>query len=48
MDMRIVVTGDRMWACDELALTVVKRLIARYGREILIVHGGSPGVNRIE
>jgi hypothetical protein len=43
--MRIVVTGDRMWACDKLALAVLKRLIARYGREIFIVHGGSPGVD---
>jgi hypothetical protein len=43
--MRIVVTGDRMWACDELALAVVKRTIAKFGREIVIVHGGSPGVD---
>jgi hypothetical protein len=43
--MRIVVTGDRAWSCDELAVTVVQRLIARYGRDIVIVHGGSPGVD---
>jgi hypothetical protein len=43
--MRIEVTGDRAWACDELALATVKRLIARYGREITVVHGGCRGVD---
>jgi len=43
--MRIVVTGERAWACDELAMIVLQRLIARYGRDIVIVHGGCPGVD---
>jgi hypothetical protein len=43
--MRIVVTGERAWSCDELALVLLQRLIARYGRNIVIIHGGSPGVD---
>jgi len=43
--MRIVVTGDRFWRCNQLAATILRRLVARYGREILIVHGGDPGVD---
>ena len=43
--MRIVITGDRTWACDELAMAVVQRLIARHGRDIVVVHGGSIGVD---
>lgn len=43
--MRILVTGDRAWACDDLAMVVLNRLIARYGRDIVIVHGGCPGVD---
>jgi hypothetical protein len=42
--MRIVVTGERAWACDELAMVVLQRLIARYGRKIVIIHGGEAGV----
>jgi hypothetical protein len=43
--MRIVVTGERAWVCDELAMVVLERLIARYGREIVIIHGGAAGVD---
>jgi hypothetical protein len=45
LDMRIVVAGERAWACDELATVVLQRLIARYGRKIVIVHGGEAGVD---
>jgi YspA, cpYpsA-related SLOG family len=45
LDMRIVVTGERAWACDELAMVVLQRLIARYGPDIVIVHGGAVGVD---
>jgi hypothetical protein len=45
MDMRIVVTGERAWVCEELAMVVLRRLIARYDREIVIVHGGAAGVD---
>ena len=40
--MRIIVTGDRFWNCQDLAARIVVRLIKRYG-EILIVHGGACG-----
>jgi hypothetical protein len=44
--MRIVVGGgERAWACDELAMVVLQRLIARYGRKIVIIHGGAAGVD---
>ena len=43
--MRIVMAGERAWACDELAIVVLQRLIARYGREMVIVHGGAVGVD---
>jgi hypothetical protein len=43
--MRIVETGDRAWPCDDLAMVVVQRLIARYGCDIVVVHGGCPGVD---
>ena len=43
--MRILATGDRAWVCDDLAMVVLNRLIARYGRDIVIVHGGCPGVD---
>jgi hypothetical protein len=29
--MRILVTGDRFWACHQLAADVLQRLVARYG-----------------
>ena len=45
LDMRIVVTGDRTWACDDLAVAVVQRLIAQYGQDIVVVHAGSVGVD---
>jgi hypothetical protein len=43
--MRIVVTGDRFWFCKQLAVTILRRLVGRYGQEIVIVHGGDPGVD---
>jgi hypothetical protein len=46
MDMRIVVTGDRCLECRELAVTVLRRLLARYGPDIVIVHGGESGVDQ--
>jgi YspA, cpYpsA-related SLOG family len=44
--MRILITGDRHWRCDDLAKQIVNRLIARYGPGLVIVHGGAPGVDR--
>jgi hypothetical protein len=43
--MRIVIAGDRAWACDDLAMVIVQRPIARYGRDIVVVHAGSVGVD---
>jgi len=43
--MRIIVTGDRSWNAAELAEAVVKRLILRYGGDIVIVHGAAPGID---
>jgi hypothetical protein len=43
--MRIVLTRDRTWSCDDLAIIVVQRLITRFGRDVVIIHGGSPGVD---
>lgn len=44
--MRILITGDRNWYSLELAKRVLGRLVARYGREITIVHGAAPGVDQ--
>jgi hypothetical protein len=44
--MRILVTGDRRWSCYELAKGVVRRLIARFGPGVTIVHSGAPGVDQ--
>jgi hypothetical protein len=43
--MRILVTGDRRWNCDELAARVLRRMVERYGPDLVIVHGGAPGVD---
>jgi hypothetical protein len=44
--MRVVITGSRGWDCPELAERVVGRLVARYGRdELVIVHGAASGVD---
>jgi YspA, cpYpsA-related SLOG family len=46
VDMRILVTGDRHWSCQDLAEQVLNRLLARYGPGIVIVHGGACGVDQ--
>jgi hypothetical protein len=43
--MRIVVTGDKDWSCPDLAARILRRLVARYGRDIVIIHGNEPGVD---
>ena len=41
-----MITGDRTWHCDALATQVVGRLVARYGRdELVLVHGAATGVD---
>jgi YspA, cpYpsA-related SLOG family len=46
LNMRILVTGDRHWRRDDLAEQIVTRLLARYGPDLTIVHGGAPGVDQ--
>jgi YspA, cpYpsA-related SLOG family len=44
--MRILIVGDRHWNCADLAEQIVSRLLARYGPNLTIVHGGEPGVDQ--
>jgi hypothetical protein len=44
--MRIVVGGDWFWRCNVLATAIVRRLVARYGAEIVIALGGGNGVDQ--
>ena len=43
--MRIVVVGDKEWSCPDLASRLLRRLVARYGRDLVIIHGNEPGVD---
>jgi hypothetical protein len=44
--MRVIITGDRGWDCDELALRVLRRLVARYrSKNLTIIHGAASGVD---
>ncbi|HEY2159333.1 MAG TPA: SLOG family protein [Isosphaeraceae bacterium] len=43
--MRVIVTGDRAWECRELAEDVVRRLLAKYGQGLVVVHGAVGGVD---
>jgi YspA, cpYpsA-related SLOG family len=43
--MRILVTGDRFWACHKLAVGIIRRHVQPYGPDIVIVHGGATGVD---
>jgi hypothetical protein len=36
---RVGITGDRSWNCPALARRIVRRLKARYGEDVIIVHG---------
>jgi YspA, cpYpsA-related SLOG family len=45
LHMRIVVTGNKDWSCPDLAARILRRLAARYGRDIVITHGDEPGVD---
>jgi len=42
--MRILVIGHRFWWCHELAATIVRRPVARYGLDVVIAHGDDTGV----
>jgi hypothetical protein len=43
--MRVMITGDRNWYASELAAEVVKRLLIRYGPDLVVVHGGATGID---
>src|SRR5262249_33867496 len=45
VSMRILPTGDRFWNCHVLAATILRRLVARYGPDLTIIHGESTGVD---
>jgi hypothetical protein len=40
----VIRPGDRRRSCNALVERIVLRLLKRYGRDILIVNGGAPGV----
>ena len=44
--MRIVAGGDWFWRCNVLATAIVRRLVARYGADIVIALGGGNGVDQ--
>jgi hypothetical protein len=44
--MRIIIAGERHWSAPELAEDIVNRLLARYGPELVVVHGGAPGIDQ--
>jgi hypothetical protein len=44
LDMRIVVAGDPFWPCHRLASAILRRMVTRYGPDIMIVHGDDTGV----
>jgi hypothetical protein len=46
VDMRTLIVGDRNWDCPRLAEKIVSRLLERYGRDLLIIHGAEPGVDK--
>jgi hypothetical protein len=45
MPTRVLVTGDRNWFCLSLAERIIRRLIDRYGRDLIVVHGAARGVD---
>jgi YspA, cpYpsA-related SLOG family len=44
--MRIVADGDQDWECYEMATRVLRRIVARYGPDIVVIHGNEPGVDQ--
>jgi hypothetical protein len=43
--MRVIITGDRNWYAPEMAAEVVRRLLVRYGPDLVIVHRGASGID---
>ena len=46
--MRIVVGDERSWRCDDLAMAIVRRMVARYCPVIAIAQSGGNGVDHAE
>jgi hypothetical protein len=46
MTRRYLITGDRHWDCEDLALRVLGSITARHGQDLVIVHGACKGVDR--
>jgi hypothetical protein len=44
--MRILITGDRHCHRTDLAEKIVTRFIARYGPDLVVVHGGAPAADQ--
>jgi hypothetical protein len=44
--MRILIVGEKGWRCDDLATSILRRLVDRYGTALTIVHGGYGGVEQ--
>lgn len=43
--MRVIITGDRHRAARDLAEDILMRLFAKYGPDLVSIHGGAPGVD---
>jgi YspA, cpYpsA-related SLOG family len=43
---RIIITGDRKWSPTLLVGRIVDRLVARYGADLVIVHGAGEGIDQ--
>jgi hypothetical protein len=42
--MRIIIAGAQFWPCHKLASGILRRMVARYGPDIVIVHVDDTGV----
>jgi hypothetical protein len=43
--MRVLITGDRHLNALDLAEDILNRLLAKYGPNLVIIHGGARGVD---
>jgi YspA, cpYpsA-related SLOG family len=44
--MRVIVKGGRHWAALDLAEDILKRLLTKYGPNLVIIDGGACGVDK--
>lgn len=45
MSVRLIISGDRNWNCDDLSRRVVAQLVERFGADLILVHGDARGVD---